>query len=48
MSADKQFIATADAGPESLIVVWDAVSGAPLRTYFDPAPQVQFFLSKGR
>jgi cilia- and flagella-associated protein 251 len=29
---------TGDTGSESLIVVWDAFTGVPLKTFFDPSP----------
>lgn len=38
VSADKKWIATADTGPDSLIVVWDSYSGTPIKTFFNPAP----------
>ena len=37
VSADKKWIATADAGPDSLIVVWDSHAGTPVKTFFNPA-----------
>lgn len=36
VSLDKTVIATADAGAESVVVLWDAASGAPLRTIAAP------------
>jgi WD40 repeat protein len=33
-SPDKRWVATADAGDDCMIVVWDAESGTPTRTYF--------------
>jgi len=35
VSRDKRYIATADRGPNSVIVVWDAQSGTPIKTFFD-------------
>ena len=32
---DKRYIATAARGPNSVIVVWDAQSGTPIKTFFD-------------
>ena len=36
VSADKRWLVTADAGADSLIVVWDSYSGAPIKTLFNP------------
>ena len=36
MSRDKRWIVTADVGDESILVVWDSVTGAPVKTYFSP------------
>ncbi|GLD94181.1 hypothetical protein PINS_up002792 [Pythium insidiosum] len=36
VSEDKRWIVTADRGPESMIVVWDAVTGNPIKTIFQP------------
>ena len=38
VSADKRWIATADAGVDSMIVVWDSLSTTPIKTIFDPHP----------
>lgn len=38
VTRDKRFIATADAGDESLIVIWDSTTGVPVKTIFDPHP----------
>ena len=43
VSEDKRWIATADAGPDSMIVVWDSLSGTPIKTIFNPHP-VSFHL----
>ena len=31
-------IVTADKGPDCMLVVWDAKSGTPKKTIFDPHP----------
>ena len=36
VSFDKRWIATADAGPDSLIVLWDSVSGRPIKDIPNP------------
>lgn len=36
-SADCRWLVTADAGEDSSLIVWDAPSAAPIRTYFTPA-----------
>lgn len=36
ISKDKRWIVTADAGNDSLLVVWDSHSGAPVKTLFNP------------
>mmetsp|Transcript_20905 Transcript_20905/g.43637 ORF Transcript_20905/g.43637 Transcript_20905/m.43637 type:complete len:926 (+) Transcript_20905:54-2831(+) len=36
VSEDKKWIATADAGPDSVIVVWDSLTGTPVKTIFAP------------
>ena len=38
VSKDKRWIVTADAGEDSLLVVWDSHSGAPVKTLFNPHP----------
>lgn len=38
VSVDKRYIVTGDTGSESLMVVWDAFTGSPLKTFFDPSP----------
>ena len=36
ISQDKRWIVTADVGPESILVVWDSQTGAPVKTFFSP------------
>jgi len=38
VSEDKRWIATADAGADALIVIWDSVTGTPIKTIFNPHP----------
>ncbi|EGZ30727.1 hypothetical protein PHYSODRAFT_472163 [Phytophthora sojae] len=38
VSEDKRWVVTADRGQESMLVVWDAQSGNPIRTIFRPHP----------
>ena len=38
VSEDKKWIATADSGPDSVIVVWDSLTGTPVKTIFNPHP----------
>ena len=35
VSEDKRWIATADSGPDSMIVVWDSLNGTPIKTIFN-------------
>lgn len=39
VSEDRRWIATADSGPDSMIVVWDSTTGTPTKTIFNPHPQ---------
>lgn len=36
VSKDKNFIVTCDSGEETIIVIWDSHSGAPIRTITSP------------
>eukprot|EP01041_Mallomonas_annulata_P010368 gene10368-21631_t len=36
VSKDKRWIVTADTGDDSILVVWDSMSGAPVKTLFNP------------
>ncbi|NXP25486.1 CF251 protein, partial [Scytalopus superciliaris] len=38
VSEDKRWVATADRGPNALILVWDSFSGVPVRTIFESHP----------
>ncbi|CAM9875392.1 unnamed protein product, partial [Choristocarpus tenellus] len=38
VSQDKKWIVTADAGSDSMMVVWDALSGTPIQNMFNPHP----------
>jgi len=36
VSKDKRWIVTADSGDDSILVIWDALTGAPVKTLFLP------------
>ena len=38
-SEDGRYVVTADAGEDSMVVVWDAATGTPVRTIFSPCPE---------
>ncbi|XP_028400297.1 cilia- and flagella-associated protein 251-like isoform X2 [Dendronephthya gigantea] len=38
VSANKRWLVTADAGDDSMIIIWDSYSCIPVRTIFDPHP----------
>ena len=37
-SEDKTWLVTADAGDDSMLVVWNSYSGTPVRTFLKPHP----------
>jgi len=37
-SEDKRWIVTADSGEDSMLIVWDSLSGTPVRTFLNPHP----------
>ncbi|NXM01932.1 CF251 protein, partial [Tyrannus savana] len=39
VSEDKRWVATADRGPNALIIVWDSFSGVPVHTIFESHPE---------
>jgi WD40 repeat protein len=36
VSSDKRWIVTGDAGDDSILVVWDSLTGTPVKTIFSP------------
>lgn len=39
VSEDRRWIATADEGPDCLIIIWDSFTGIPVHTIFDSCPE---------
>lgn len=36
VSQNKKWVVSADAGPDSMMVVWDTASGTPIKSIFNP------------
>eukprot|EP00795_Rhopilema_esculentum_P015460 gene15460-6711_t len=38
VSNDKRWLATADIGPNCMVIIWDTLAGIPIQTFFEPYP----------